>query len=394
MRAIVVGGGASGLISAINLASKGFEVTILERNNECGKKLLTTGSGKCNYFNQDMAVNHYISSNMEELNRFINEKNCLEALALIHSIGIVPNIKNGYYYPYSNTASSVRNMLLLKLKSLNVKIVTNCLVEEIKKNGYFMIKTNLGMFSSDILVLATGSNAGIKEDNSYIYRYLKEVGHTIMPIKPALVPLESESKIVKNWAGIRTVAKVKLVSNGIVKKEFLGEAQLTKYGISGICVMNLSNYIDSYEDNTLIINFLPFIKMEDGYNYFVERSMIMPKLTIIEMLESLINYKLLYAILDYMNIDPNKTWNDLTEEKKRELVQNILAFKLPIKDTLDIYYAQSKRGGVLLKEVSDSCESKIIKNLYIVGELLDVTGECGGYNLGFAWISGLVIKNA
>ncbi|MBQ9318867.1 MAG: aminoacetone oxidase family FAD-binding enzyme [Bacilli bacterium] len=392
MKVVVVGGGASGLMCAIRIASRGIDVTLLEKNNNTCKKLLVTGNGKCNYFNSDMDIKHYHSSDNNLVSDIISEGNINLLKQFFHNIGIVPRIKNGYYYPYSNTATTLKNLLLLEAKRLNINIKTDTIVTKIIKEQQFILKTNSDDIICDKVVLALGSRAYIKDEYNG-YRLLEELGHHIIKPLPALVMLEGSGNYFKDWVGIRTDAIVSLYSDNEFIDKQEGEVQLTNYGISGICIMNLSGRVARMLDDgkkvSLKINFIPFIS--NGYDYLEERSKLLKEKTIIEMLESIINYKLLYAILKKCHINDKCTWKDLNKEDKNLLVENIFNFKLDIVKTKDFECAQVVTGGLSLQEVTDKLESKIVSGLFIVGELLDVDGDCGGYNLGFAWLSGLVV---
>ncbi len=392
MKVCVIGGGASGMVCAIRLARRDINVEIIEKNNSVCKKVLMTGNGKSNYFNEDMNINHYRSNNSDFLNKIITHNNINKIQDFFNSIGIVPRIKNGYYYPYSNTATTIKNLLLLECKKLGIKIKTDTTVIDINKKEKFVLKTNKEDIICDKIVFATGSKAFIKDEyNSY--KILKKLGHNIIKPLPALVMLEGIGSYFKDWAGIRCDANVSLFENDKYIDTQSGEVQLTNYGISGICVMNLSGRVSRIINKgnvaSLKINFLPFI--DDGYKYLEERYQLFPHLTIIEMLESVINYKLLYVMLNKCHIDDKLTWNDLSNDKKKLLVDNIFNFKLDIKSTKGFEFAQVVSGGVDLNEITNNLESKIVKGLYIIGELLNVDGDCGGYNLGFAWLSGMIV---
>ena len=156
---IVIGGGASGLVAAINAKNDNNEVIILEKNGVCGKKILVTGAGKCNYFNEDLSTKYYSGLNINNLDKIINNNNKKLVLDFFDSLGIIPRIKNGYYYPYSNQAISIQNALILEAKAKGVKLIHDVIVKDVKYTDKFTILTNNGNYESDILVLATGSRA-------------------------------------------------------------------------------------------------------------------------------------------------------------------------------------------------------------------------------------------
>ena len=391
MKVCVIGGGASGMVCAIRLARRGIDVTILEKNNSVCKKVLATGNGKCNYFNDNMSIDHYRSSNNEFLESIISS-NINKVHEFFDSIGVVPRIKNGYYYPFSNTATTIKNLLLLECNKLGINIISDTIVYDIIKDKGFIIKTNNLDYKFDKVVMASGSCASIKDDYNG-YKILKKLGHNIIKPLPALVMLEGFDNNYKDWAGIRVDVSVSLYEDNNYICKYDGEVQLTNYGISGICVMNLSGRVSRIIDNgkeaIIRINFIPNI--DDGYKLIDDRNNLLKGMTIIEILESIINYKLLYIILKKCHIDTNLTWNELSNDKKMLLIDNLFNFEFVVRGSKGFECAQVVSGGVDLNEVNNCFESRIINGLYIIGELLDVDGDCGGYNLGFAWISGMIV---
>ncbi len=395
-KVIVIGGGASGLVSAITAAKGGNDVTILEKNNTCGKKILVTGNGKCNYWNEDQELVHYHSSSDEALTKIITSENKNKVLNFFSSIGIIPKVKEGYYYPYSNLAASIQYALIKEAEVSGVKIIENYNVESIiKKDNEFIINDDI---KCDKVILSTGSKAAPKtgSDGSG-YDLVKSFGHKIVPILPALVQLIGEESYFKLWNGIRTQASVKLNIDKKFIKEEEGEIQLTEYGISGICVFNLSRYVSAsiYQNKkvSVNINFAPWFKGDetDFIIFMNNRCERMQERKIYELLEGFLNYKLVDVILKINKIDKESNWNYLSEKEKMSIARAILSFYLNITNTNSFDKAQVCSGGVPLDEINlNTMESKITKGLYIVGELLDVDGDCGGYNLGFAWMSGIV----
>ena len=266
---VIIGAGASGLMTAICSKTKYNEVLLLERNSEVGKKILATGNGRCNYWNADQSLTNYHSTNKELLSKIITESNCQEVQNIFTKLGIIAKIKSGYYYPSSNQATSIRNALLTECLEKGVIIKTNCHVTNVKKEkDVFLIDTETETIKSDVLVIATGAKASHKtgsDGNGYLLA--KKFNHTIINPLPALVQLKTTGDFLKNWAGVRTDVKVfSREDNNIIGVEE-GEIQLTDYGVSGICIFNLSSHIarglSQNKKEELIINFLPFI--EDNY---------------------------------------------------------------------------------------------------------------------------------
>lgn len=397
-KVLVVGGGASGMVAAISASRCGADVTILERNSSCGKKLLVTGNGKCNYYNDDQDIRHYHSSDNNIIGDIINKDNSKLVLDFFDSIGVVPRVKNDYYYPYSNQAVTILNALLEEIRVLGVKIINNVFVTNIiKKNDSFVIETDNEEYYADKVIMSSGSYAFYKNMAINSYELVSRLGHSIIKPLPALVQLKVDDKITKSWAGVRVESLVKLYQDSKFVREEYGELLLTNYGISGICAMQLSSDIARGLDNNykeeVVINFVPSIasdidsllKFFDDYNDRVSNR------TIIQMLDNILNYKLGNAIINKIKIDGNSSYDDLSYKDKVKLASNIVEFKINIDGTNSFNDAQVCSGGVSIKEIdTKNMESLKVRGLYIVGEMLDVNGDCGGYNLTFAWITGIL----
>ena len=391
---VIIGGGASGLLAAIYAKNNNTKVTILERNSFCGKKILATGNGKCNYWNKDQNLKHYNSTNKELLEKIITEENKQEILSFFDNLGIIPKIKNGYYYPYSNQATTIRDALLREVKNKKINIITDFLVENIKKEQeIFKIYSKNNTITADKVIIATGSKASPKTGSDGIgYKLLENFNHHHITPLPALVQLKTSGSYLKEWQGIRTDVEISLLENDKIIKTEIGEIQLTDYGISGICVFNLSRHaaigLSKNKKEEVLINFLPFLKENNQ-----KLTEILSKTTnpLKDQLLNILNNKLVSVILKESKLNENKTYNELLEEEKHILEEYLTNFKTTIISTNSFEQAQVCSGGIPLTEINlKTMESKIVNNLFIVGELLDVDGECGGYNLTFAWISGML----
>jgi len=379
----IIGGGYSGVISSI-YASNNNEVTILERNSTLLKKLLLTGNGRCNYFNSVMSLDKFHSNNKELIDEIITMDNIEELDSFFVNIGLFPKVKNGYYYPFSNQATSVKDLLISKLKELNVNIKTNYLVKKIeKKNDKFIVNEELEF---DKIIISTGGKAYPKTGSDGIgYDLLKSFGHTITKLSPSLVQITSDNKFLKELSGIRCEALLSLFENGNKIKEELGELQFTDYGISGICTFNLSSYLrDGIDNKYITVNFMPIdIK---SFTLFMESNN-----TIFERLEGFLNYKLVKVLLKLSNIKENEYWKDITSKQKEDLINNLFNYKVSITGTKSFDQSQVTAGGLVLSEINPkTMESKLVKDLYVTGEVLDLDGECGGYNLTLCFITGYI----
>lgn len=388
MRIIVIGGGASGIVASIFSKRDNNEVIVLERNSKCLKKLLITGNGKCNFFNDDFSFEHYYSDSKNL--SFINDSNKRKVLDFFSSIGVVPRIKNGYYYPNSNQSYSVYNSLLKEASLRGVEIKNDVKVLNIvKKNNSFIVSTNNGDFFCDKVIVSTGGKSYPKtgsEGDGYIFG--KSFGHKIVPVYPSLVGLVSNNKFFKDLSGVRCDACVSLGS-----KSEIGEVQFTDYGLSGICIFNLSNIASRIGNCSVKINFLynfvnnysDFCKLFDDINKCVVGR------SITEILEGYLNYKIVNVILKLCKINSDRSWNSLSGDEKKSLFSTLTSFNVDVIGTKGFDVAQVSLGGISLDDIDiRSFESKIVSGLYFTGEVLDVTGDCGGFNLGFAFLSGMI----
>ncbi|MBP3461932.1 MAG: aminoacetone oxidase family FAD-binding enzyme [Bacilli bacterium] len=391
MKVAIIGGGISGVIASI-YASENNEVTILERNNTLLKKLLLTGNGRCNYFNSNQNISNYNSSDLDLLKEIITEENIEKALNFYNNIGIIPKIKDGYYYPYSNKAESMKESLIKEVELNNIKVITNYLVENIEiRNNKFIINNELYF---DKVIISTGSYAAPKTGSDGIgYKLLNKLNLDIIKPLPALVQLKGNETYFKEWNGIRSYAKVSLYENNKFIKEEVGELQLTNYGLSGICIFNLSGRLkiglDKGNKESIRINFLPFVT--DIEEFLINRNKLLKNRNIIELLESIINYKLIKIILKEANIKEDKSFDELNNLEKEKLFNNLINFNVDIRDTNDFDSSQVCSGGLDLNEINTkTMETKKIKNLYVIGELLDIDGLCGGYNITASTISAIL----
>ena len=395
MKVGIIGGGASGMMSAILLNREGFDVTILEKNSTLGKKILMTGNGRCNYFNQDIGVDKYYTSDYEFLKTIVNEENILKVKEFLNSLGLVPIIKNGYYYPMSNTATSVLNAFLTEIERLKIKTILDSEINNIKrKENKYQIMVNGKKMLFDKIIIAIGSKAGLKENANY--ELLNSLGIKMTPILPALCPLVLNGDFFNKWSGIRVEARVSIYENDRFLKSDLGEVQLTDYGISGICVMNLSSLVSKalYQKKKVKVhlNFLPNIEKENIDKWLTLRDNTLYQRTVIELLESIIPYKLLYILVSKAGIKSNCHYKSLTKKEKDDLINNLSDLTLEIRETKEIFKGQVVTGGIPINRVKTTLEDKEYAGLYYTGEILDVDGICGGFNLGFAWLSSIVVS--
>ena len=381
MKIIIIGSGASGLAAGISLLRCGYDVTILERNNISGKKLLLTGAGRCNFFNSDQNIVHYHSNDKDILAKIITSDNIHLVEDFITSLGIIPKVKDGYYYPFANQAYNMKELLERTYLDLGGKIKYNFLVEKIeKKNSLFLINDNI---SCDKLILATGSKAYKMTGSDGIgYQLAKKFNHHIVKVLPSLTSLITREKI--NLKGVRVDAKVTLYEDGVKVREELGQVQFTDYGLSGICIFNLSYYavkgLNKNKKEVITIDLMPFMDKVSFKNKKVY-----------DLLLGFLPNKMIDYILKTLDISKDVYYEDLSNDRKQELTKTLKEMKFNITSYKEFDFSQVWSGGVSLREINPlTMESIFVKNLYIIGELLDVNGDCGGYNLTFAFLSGIL----
>lgn len=399
-KVIIIGAGASGLVAAIYAAKYKNEVLLFERNASCGKKILITGNGRCNYWNENQEITNYHTNSEVSLEEIINEENQNKILKFFNEIGIIPKIKNGYLYPSSNQATSIKNALQLEAERRGVNIMTNKKIVDInKKENLFYVTTEENQFyTADKVVLATGGMAAPKTGSDGIgYTFAKKMGHTIISPLPALVKLHTNTSYLKELAGIRidAIVSVKTKDNKIVKE--MGELQLTKETISGICTMQISREVSlrlvKENEVPIKVNFIPGIAttIEEAKIWLQKQNRNVSNRTLAQLLEQVIHYKLVNTFLKLAKIKIEERVDIISKDKLDTLCTLLVNHTFIIDKTNSFDDAQVTTGGIDLKEIDlFTCESKLVKNLFFCGEILDVDGACGGYNLGFAWISGML----
>lgn len=386
MNIIIIGAGPSGMMCAIKAKNENNNVTIIEKNDKAGKKLLLTGSGRCNYANEIINSDCYFTENSDVIENIINPGEIDLMHRKLESIGIYPDIINGYYYPYSHNSASVNNLLIEKCKSKGINFIFNEEVNDIKKSSIgFKINSK---YECDKLVIACGGKSYPKTgSDGSLYPNLENLGIKFTKMYPCLTQIKTD--IIKELSGVRLNAKVGLFDNDKLISFETGELQFIDYGVSGICVFNLSGYVKGNSNLTIKINFLPFT--DDADEFIEERMKLLENINLINAFESIINYKVLKYIFKKTGISETARYKSLTENEKKLFKEYLTSFTLKVYGTNDYDKAQVTMGGVPLTDINISTmESNNVKNVYLIGEILDLTGKCGGYNLMQCFITGLI----
>ena len=391
----VIGGGASGLMAAISAASEGAEVSILEHKDRVGKKILSTGNGRCNFTNLAQEPICYHSENMMFPWKIIEKFNVQQTIAFFLKLGIYSKNRNGYLYPYSDQASAVLDVLRMEAARLGIQTKTDTKCQEIipLKKG-FRIQTDSGNYSADRVILATGSKAAPSSGSDGSgYALAKKLGHSLIPVLPSLVQLRCKENYYKGIAGVRVNGSVSIYVDGECMARDEGEIQLTGYGISGIPVFQVSRYaaIGLYgrKKVTAVLNFMPDFTEEQFFTFLKNRIAASPGKTWEEFFIGLFHKKLADLWLKLAPQGRTEKVGNCTEERLHRIAHLIQNFRTEITETNSFEQAQVCRGGIDTKEVNpDTLESLYVRGLYFAGEILDVDGICGGYNLQWAWSSG------
>lgn len=392
----VIGAGASGLFAAAKALECGAKVTVFERNEIVGKKLNITGNGRCNFANLESDAGHY--RNPDFIKPYLHQYDANRYVKYFASLGILSYAeKNGCLYPASQKAQSITNGLVHYIEQIGGLICCGVCISEINKNEQdkFLLSSKekelLGVY--DAVILACGGKAAPKTgSDGYAFRLARGFGHTVSRTYPVLVQLKSSSSVCKSCAGIRSrVTAAAYINNELIRKE-AGELQITEYGLSGIVTFNLSRVltkaIEEGEKCSIHIDFLPELPTEEIYDFLINRFHLLKQDSLFHFLEGLFNPKLLTTLLAEQKLNPNQTISSVDILFLSELLAGFKNWIFPLTGHNGYENAQATHGGILIGEIADNLESKLVSNLYFAGEMLDIDADCGGYNLHWAWISG------
>ncbi len=395
----IIGAGASGLLASIILSKKNFDVTIFEKNSKAGKKLLATGNGKCNITNKNLTLDHFFSTNQNFIKYPIETFGFYEFAKFCEEIGLnLTTNENGKTYPASLQASSVVDVLYNAALFYGVKFHFNSGVEDIAFKEKAHIISEGKTYKFDKVVLATGSIAMDKLGGCDSgYNFAKRFAHTIITPLPSLVQLTSNDKDIYHLNGVKTEASVTLLLNNKPQNTLLADILFTNYGVSGNVILDLSREANMALSNgmkvDISVDIFPNIDKNKLLSILEKRKKNLTKRDKEFLLLSLINHKLIDFIFKKAKISPNKSMiDDLDKKDLLNIVYSLKSIKISIDGSKGFGSAEVVAGGVCVDEVDNkTMESKKQKGLYFCGEVLDVDGACGGYNLHWAWASGYVM---
>ena len=403
---IIIGGGAAGLMAscaAAHVLKKRGSVLVLEGNAKLGRKLLATGNGRCNLTNLNVSPAHYhgdVTAIQDLLHEYTPEAIC----AVFREMGLVTKSDSeGRVYPQNQQAAAVLSALRWDAEKYGVSFSEEHTVSKIEKvkNGFTLICTDGTQLFTKQCILTCGGAASPRHSCGEGYTLAKQLGHTVTKLYPSLTQLTVRAKQWKTLSGTRAPANAVLLADGKPVYEESGEVQFTDTGISGICVFGLSIYAGEffalgtirnkkYTSFAVQLDLLPDMAYQDVLDYLLEMTKLYPARAAGDLLSGLLNMRLGYMLVGVAGIAQSEPAVKLKAPQLKKLASLLKGWRLDITGTKDFSAAQVTAGGVPLTELDPhTMASKKAPGLYLAGEMLNIHGDCGGYNLHFAWASGI-----
>ena len=390
----IIGGGPAGMMAAITAARNGAKVTLLEGNDRLGKKILSTGNGKCNLGNEKIGLEEYYTEDPNFLEKCLDQFGTEETKSFFRERGMLIKDRNGYLYPASEQAAVVLDVLRYAVEEAGVHVITECKITQVKKvKTGFLVIGNGKEYRFDCVLLACGGKAAPKtgSDGSG-YDIAKSLGHSILPIVPALVQLKCKEDYFKMVSGVRTDAKLDVIENGKTVVVERGELQLTDYGISGIPVFQISRVINymllKSKSVKVSIDLLPDYDEESFHKLIQTRAGLLQDSTVEMFFTGMLNKKIMLLFMKLAGLKPTDLVAKVSKDKLIKVYKLCKSWNVEVIGSNPFDNAQVCAGGIPLNEINFDFESKKVPGLYFAGEILDVDGKCGGYNLQWAWCSG------
>ncbi len=392
-RTAVIGGGAAGMAAAITAASRG-PVTLLERQARLGRKLSVTGNGRCNLTNSGLTPERYHGEDPSFPEHVLSRFSVERTLAFFRSLGLVTvEEPDGRVYPFSDQAGSVVDVLRLAVSRSGVDVRTGCRVLGVRHTrGGFEVETDDGgEIFCDKVIVAAGGAAGVGAGGSELgYRLLEGLGHTCTKLCPSLVQLKTDNTFTRPLRGVRADAGVTAVgADGRVLAESAGEVQFTDYGVSGPAIFEVSRAVTTSQKAELRLDLLRPMSCGEIREYIAARRH--GGLTLENLLTGALHNKVGRTVLSRCGLSLSAPALGLSDGDMDKIVRNIKDLRLAVTGNLGMEGAQVTAGGMRTGEfVPETLESRLVPGLFAAGEVLDVDGDCGGFNLQWAWSSGLV----
>ena len=394
MKVGIIGAGASGVFAALILKQNYIDTTVIERNANALKKIYATGNGRCNFTNRNVSYKNYHGENPKFTISAIKKFDNNNVIEFFNDMGIPESeLENGKIFPKSLQASSIVKQMMCLANHLEVEFIFDSFVDDVRKNGdVFEVKSNDSIYKFDYLIVACGSKAYKKsgsDGNGYIL--MKKLGHNIVKTHPGIVQLRLNGDSFKKMSGTKFKANAKLVVDGKEVFEFYHDVLFTDYGISGPTILQLSGEAIRAKNNGLDVKIrIDTVDLDENklYEHLIYIISLNYYKKINELLVGLINDNLIEEVLNQAGINYDINVCELSKEEIYKLAHTLKNLEFSVSGYKDEDSGQITCGGVDTDEINPSTmESKKIKNLYIIGEIMDVDGDCGGYNLQWAFSS-------
>lgn len=394
MKVGIIGAGASGVFAALILKQNYIDTTVIERNANALKKIYATGNGRCNFTNRNVSYKNYHGENPKFTISAIKKFDNYDVIEFFNDMGIPEvELENGKIFPKSLQASSIVKQMMCLANHLEVEFIFDSFVDDVRKNGdVFEVKSNDSIYKFDYLIVACGSKAYKKsgsDGNGYIL--MKKLGHNIVKTHPGIVQLRLNGDSFKKMSGTKFKANAKLVVDGKEVFEFYHDVLFTDYGISGPTILQLSGEAIRAKNNGLDVKIrIDTVDLDENklYEHLIYIISLNYYKKIKELLVGLINDNLIEEVLNQAGINYDINVCELSKEEIYKLAHTLKNLEFSVSGYKDEDSGQITCGGVDTDEINPSTmESKKIKNLYIIGEIMDVDGDCGGYNLQWAFSS-------
>jgi predicted Rossmann fold flavoprotein len=389
----IIGAGPAGMMAAIFASQAGCEVVIIDTNEHVGRKLLVTGAGRCNLTNADVAAVRYACDNPVWLNRVLNQFNREDLLRFLERIGIFTfSTFDGWYYPISESAHAVVDAFDAALEGHKVqKMLRKQVTGIIKVGDGFEVMLHRDVIKADRVIIACGGKAypSLGSDGNLL-TIIQQMGHLVHPVLPALAPVTADMRMLKGLQGVRLDADVTLLQGGRALGKTFGNIIFTQWGLNGPGVMDLSYLVSTYPMKDMVLELNLIHKFVEKLNtmFISPVNSFMPVQVAIQ---SVLPPKMAAYVIHAAGLAPDTLLSKLKKPQRDSLFQLLTHFQLKVTGTRGFDYCQVSTGGVALMEVNpETMESLIVPGLFFAGEVLDVVGPCGGYNLQFAFSTGAI----
>lgn len=395
----IIGGGASGMAAAISAAENtNVQVHLLERQGRVGRKLMATGNGRCNLSNIHASEKSYHGQNSAFCNYALSIFGPNETMSWFDGLGLYTVIEeSGKVYPYSDQANSVVDILRLNLEKPNIFVHTDFEVQKIKvlEIGFSVFSGEEELFC-DKLIVACGGLAGSKLGGTMSgYKLLGKMGHKSTRLRPTLVQLKSNWNMLPGLKGVRANCAAEIYHNNELFAQSKGELQFTDFGLSGPVIFEISRDVCAAPGNWYcMLDFLPDLSESELFTRLEQRKF--TNLTVQELFTGILHNRLGRILVQSAGMSLNMPCRSLTQDDISALIKVVKGFEVSLTEPMGMDHAQVTAGGVLTEQFNpETMESRLVPGLYACGEVLDIDGDCGGYNLQWAWSSGrLAGRNA